>query len=102
MKVVVNCLAGLLCYFELNRPTSFLLPDDCSVQGVPVGRQVIDLDGDNIAAPQLAVDCEVEQSKVPGAALELQFGSNGPYVARPKRRFRSYQLTFVPRFGRRT
>ena len=34
-----NCLAGLLRYFELNRPTSFLLPNDCSIQGVPDGRQ---------------------------------------------------------------
>jgi len=45
------------------------------VHGVAVGRNIIDPDGDNVAASQLAVDRQIEQRQIANAPLQLQPGA---------------------------
>ena len=42
-----------------------LWPDRRTIERIPIRRHVIDADGDNVAAAQLAVDRQVEQREIP-------------------------------------
>ena len=59
-QVVIDGLTGLVRQLELDRPSCLPLPDRCAVDRVTVGCDVIDLEGHDIAATQLAVDREIE------------------------------------------
>jgi hypothetical protein len=48
-EVVIDRVAGLLCQLEANRPTGLLLPDRSPIERVPVGRDLLDLERDDIA-----------------------------------------------------
>jgi hypothetical protein len=65
---------------EPNGSTSFPLADGCAVDRVPVGRHVVDTQGDQVATAQLAVDRKIEHRQVAHAALQLQLGPDRPYV----------------------
>jgi hypothetical protein len=58
---------------------------------------VLDLEGDNIAAAQLAVDGEIEPRQVGFAISDLELGADRPVMLWPKRRLGSHQLTLVPK-----
>ena len=75
-KMLVDCLPCLLGQFEPHGPSGLLLPNRGPVQGVAVGGDIVDADGHDIATTQLAVNCEIEQSQVAGAALQLQPSPN--------------------------
>lgn len=62
-KVVINGLARCLRRLELNGSACFLLPDGRSIRGIAARRDVIDLDCDEIATTELAIDGEVEERK---------------------------------------
>jgi len=79
-KIAVDGLAGLLGDFEANRAPGFLVPDGGALDGVTVGRDVLDFEAHHIAAAQLAVDGEIEQGKVAHLALHLQSRADGPDV----------------------
>jgi hypothetical protein len=51
---------GLLGNLELHRPASLLLNDARAIAHSPAGEHVIDPQPDEIAAPELAVDREIE------------------------------------------
>jgi hypothetical protein len=85
VEIFINRSAGLVRQFESNRPPRLLLPDSSSIKGVSIRGHIIDADRDDIATPQLAIDRQVEQSQVAYAAVKLEFGSDRPDVARPKR-----------------
>src|ERR1700726_1825272 len=77
-QVVVNGLPGLLGDFESDRNARLFLPDGGAIDGVSMGRDVVDLESHDIAPAQLAVDGEIEHRQVSGASLDLQLGSDGP------------------------
>src|SRR6266853_3822706 len=70
-QVVVDGLPGLLGDFEPDRNASLFLPDRGTINGVAMGGDVVDLERDDIAAAQLAVDGEIENRQVPGTSLDL-------------------------------
>ena len=75
-QIVVDGLTGLIGQLELDRPAGFLLPYRCAVDGISVRCNVFDLEGDDIAAAQLAVDGEIEHGEVAGSSLDQQSGSD--------------------------
>ena len=79
-----------------HRPTRLSLANVGAVDGVPVGRHVIDAQRGEIAAPQLAVDGEIEQCQVACAPFQLQLGTDQPYVAGAQRRLWTGELALVP------
>ena len=96
-KILVHGLAGLFGDLEADRTPGFLLPHGGSLHGVAMRRNVLDLQAHHIATAELAVDGEIEQSKVAHLALHLQPGANGPDVLGLQGRFRANELAFVPR-----
>jgi hypothetical protein len=66
LQVVVTGLAGLVRQFELDRSPGFLLPYGCAIGRITIGCNILDLQGHDIAAPQLAVDGQIEQGEVAG------------------------------------
>jgi hypothetical protein len=49
-------LPRLLGQLELDRPSGLSLPNGCLFDRVAVRRNVFDLEGHDIAAPELAID----------------------------------------------
>jgi hypothetical protein len=64
-----RCLGQL----ELHRATCLLLPDCSPVCRIATRRNVIDLERDDIATAQLAVDGEIEQSEVANTTFDWSF-----------------------------
>jgi hypothetical protein len=93
-KVVVQRLLRHLGQLEANWPTGLALPDIGAVDRVAVGRHIIDLESNEIAAAQLAVDGEIEERQVPHAPLQLQSGTDGPDMANPQWWLRAPELAF--------
>src|SRR5262252_19471 len=83
LEIVVDGLPRLIRQLELDRSARLPLADRRAVDRVAVRRNVLDLDGDNVAAAQLAVDRQIEHGEVSGAALDHQSGPNGPDVLWP-------------------
>jgi hypothetical protein len=80
-KIVVQCLPGPFGKLEANGPPGLALANIGAVKCVAVGRDVIDAKRDEIAAPKLAIDCEIEERQIPHAPLQLQLGPYGPDMA---------------------
>jgi hypothetical protein len=95
-NVVVDGLSGLLRQLKPDGPSCFPLAHGGSINGISVGCDIIDFDGDNVAAPELAVDRKIEQRQVTDLLLQLKFGPDGPDVFGPKGRFCAGQLTLIP------
>ena len=96
-KIVVNCLACLLCDFEANRSRSFALTDGCSIERIPMRRHVSDFQADNITSSKFAVDGQVKQREIPNTVRQLKARSNRPDVLWAERWSRSDELALVPR-----
>jgi hypothetical protein len=54
--MIIDCLARLFAQFKSHGSTSFLLSDRCAIRRVPTGCDILDPDGDDVAATKLAVD----------------------------------------------
>src|SRR5262249_9610144 len=65
----INCFAGLLRQFESDRLPCLLLTHGCPLNCVSIRSNVFDLDGDNIAATQLAIDGEIEHCQIAAATF---------------------------------
>jgi hypothetical protein len=87
----------LLRQLKPDRTSGLSLTHRGSSNGIAVGRNVIDLEGDNIATPKLAVDRDIEQRQVARLLLYLKPGPNCPDVFLPQGRLGSDQLAFIPR-----
>ena len=72
--------ASLLRDFELNRTAGLALYDCRPVSHVSANGDVIDPKADEIAAPKLAVDGEVEHGEVTHSAPDHQVSSDRPHV----------------------
>jgi hypothetical protein len=89
-------LAGLFGDLKADRTPGFLLPNGGSLHGVAMRRNVLDFQAHHIATAKLAVDGEIEQSKVAHLVLHLQPGADRPDVLGLQGRFRANKLAFVP------
>jgi hypothetical protein len=66
---LANSSAGLLGNLELHRPAGLLLNDGRTISNSPTSEHVIDPQTDEIAAPQLAVDPQIEHREITFATL---------------------------------
>jgi hypothetical protein len=65
-------LTGLFAQLESDRPACFLLSDRCAIRRVSAGSDILDADGDDVAAAKLAVDRQVEHGEVASPAFDLE------------------------------
>ncbi len=73
---------GVWEQFELNRPTCFLLHHDRTRSDLSTADKVADLRPHEIAAPEFAVDRQVEQRPISQAAALIEVESDLPYLLR--------------------
>lgn len=96
-QVVIDSLASLFRDLERDRPARLSLTDGGSLGGIAARRDVIDTERDEIAAPQLAIDCEIEQGEVPYAATDHQSRPYRPNVLGLEWRLWTEITALVPR-----
>jgi hypothetical protein len=94
--VVVDCLPCLLRQLKPDWPTGFLLANCRAIDCIPTRCNILDTKCDDIAAPQLAVDCEIEHRQVAYPPVHLQPGTDRPDMLRPQRRLLADELAVVP------
>jgi hypothetical protein len=70
---------------NLHRPARLLLNDGRAVTDSTANADIVDLQPHEIAAPEFAVDREVEQGEVAGSALHLEPDPDRPHVLRLER-----------------
>jgi len=95
--VIVDRLPRLLRQLESDGPTGLLLPHCGTIDRIPARCNVLDPKCDDIAAPQLAVDCQIEHRQVSRPSLHLQSGTDRPYMFWPQRWLLADKLALVPR-----
>ena len=78
--VVINRLPGLLGHLEANRLTGLLLPDRGPIEGVSTGGNILDLESDNIATAQFAIDGKIEHGQVSRLSFDLELRPDRPDV----------------------
>ena len=79
-QIVIDGLPGLIAQFRSDRPARFLLPDARSIRRVTAGGNILDPDGNDVAATKFAVDCQIEHGQVASATFDLEFRSDRPDV----------------------
>ena len=84
--VIVEDLPRLLRQLKSNltRPTGLLLPHCGAIDRMPAWFNVLDPERDD-AAPQLAVDCQIEHCQVTRPSVDLQSGTDRPNMFWPQR-----------------
>jgi hypothetical protein len=82
--------------FEQDRPARLLLDRGATFANPAAGADIIDLQSDDVAAPELAVDRKVEQREVAFAALQLKPDPNCPDIFRLERALLADQAALVP------
>ncbi len=95
-----QAVAGLLRQLELDRLLSFLLDDGCAVTSGGVHDHLADLQPDQIAAAELAVDGQVEHGQVAEPLLALEMETDGPYLLGLEGRLGPDGAPLVPRHDR--
>ena len=86
VRLVVDGLARMLGQLKSNWSPGLSLTHRCSIDGVTIGSNIIDPDGDYVAAPQFTVDGKIEHRQVTSTQLNLQHGANRPDMLLPERR----------------
>jgi hypothetical protein len=100
LQEVVNGLPGLIRQLELDRSSGLLLPDDRTIDRIPIGSDIFDPQGDDIATTQFAVDGKVEKGKVPRPSFDQEPGSDRPDLVRPQRRLAPISFPLFQGVGR--
>jgi hypothetical protein len=75
-QIGTDCLTGWLGHLEPDGPARFSLTQRRSIDGMSVGRHVLNFQGNHIAPAELAVDREIEHREIARSVLELQFAPN--------------------------
>jgi hypothetical protein len=96
---VCNRCSGRLSDLELNRPTGFLLDYRRSITHPAARTHIIDLQPNEVTAPELAVDSEVEHRQVTLAVLQLQPDAYRPDILRLQRALLADQAALIPRIS---
>ena len=73
-----QCLAALCGDLELNGPACFLLDDGDPRGDVVCRADVEESQLDEIAAPQFAVDRQIEEGQIPRLASQLEADPDAP------------------------
>jgi len=94
---VADGFAGLVGDLELDRAMRLLLHDDGSGQYVITLLDIAHAKSHEVAAAELAVDCQVEEGEIPGLLGELQAEPDGPDILQAQGRLLSKQLSPIPR-----
>src|ERR1700731_4655 len=81
--VVIDRLPGLFGHLEPHGHAGLLLAHRRAFNGVSVRRNVLDLESDDIATAQLAVDRQIEHRQVALAVCDLELGPDRPDVLWP-------------------
>ena len=74
--LIVDGLSRLLRQLKPDGSTGLLLPHRGAIDRVPARCDVLDPKSDDIAAPQLAVDRQIEHCQVSRAYVHLQSGAD--------------------------
>jgi hypothetical protein len=77
----------------------FLLADCGTIDSISTRGDVIDLDANDIAAAQLAVDGQIEERQVSPTSFDLKSRSDRPDVFWLQGRFGADQFAFIPGFA---
>ena len=80
-------MAGLFSQFKPDRLSGFPLPDRCPIDSVSVWGDVFDLQFDDIAAAEFAIDGQIEHREIAGSSLGLKLAPYRPDVLWPEGRF---------------
>jgi hypothetical protein len=85
-QIIIDGLAGQLAQFKSDGPPGFLLSDSCAIRRLAAGGDILDPNGDDVTAPKLAVDRQIEHGEVASAAFDLELRPNRPDVLGSQRR----------------
>ena len=85
-EILIDRVTGLLTQFKSDRTPGLLLTNRCAIRRVSASGDILDPDGNDITAPKLAVDCEIEHGEVASATFNLELRSNRPNVFGSQRR----------------
>jgi hypothetical protein len=100
-KPIANCCSRLFGDLELDRPARFPLDYRGSVLHPVPDAHVAYPQPHEVAAPQLAIDGEIEQSKVASALFKLEPDADCPDLPRSQRTFLTNEAALVPgHFGK--
>jgi hypothetical protein len=86
----------LLREFELDRPAGLFLNDRRAVAQSAADAQIVDLQTDEVAPPQFAVDRQVEHCEVAPARVDLKPGPDIPDFLRFEGTLLTNESAFVP------
>jgi hypothetical protein len=86
----------LLRDFELDRSASLSLNDRRAVAQPAADAQIIDLQTDEVAPPQFAVDRQIEHRKFAPARLDLKAGPDIPNFLWLEGALLAYEASLVP------
>ena len=78
LQIVVESLPHLLRQLKFYGMASLLLANCRPINGIATWCNIINFDGDHVAASELAVDGEIEEGQVALSALDLKPRSDGP------------------------
>jgi hypothetical protein len=80
----------------LNRPIGLLLNHCGSVPDLVTCDHIADLDLNQIAASQFAIDCQVKQRSIPQSSLSIQKEPDGPNLFLGERSLGPNGLSRIP------
>jgi hypothetical protein len=69
--------------FKPHRPPSLFLANGRPIDGISIRSDILDLQSDEIAASQLAVDGKIEYRQITRPLLNLEFGPDSPDMLLP-------------------
>jgi hypothetical protein len=93
---IADCCSGLFGDLELDWPPIFLLDYLGAVLHSVPDAYVPHPEPHEVAAPQLAVDGEIEQREVAATPFKLEPDANYPDLLRSQRTFLTSKATLVP------
>jgi hypothetical protein len=97
LDVVINRLPRLFGQLEPDGMSGFPLTDGGAINGDPMRGHILDLEADDIAASELAVDGKIKHSEIACSALDLQLGPDCPDMLRSQRGLGAEQFALVAR-----
>ena len=90
-------LARVLRNLELDRPLGLALDNRHAFADPITNHKISDIQTNEVAASQLAIDRKIEECQVPEIAREFKPGADGPNLLREKRAFLTDKAPLVPR-----
>jgi hypothetical protein len=81
--VIVHRLAGLFRQFKPDGPSGLFLAYGRPIDGIAVRSNVLDLESDDIAPSQFAVDGQIEHRQIARSLLAVELGPDCPDVFLP-------------------